>query len=271
MNSRSFLKLTLPAIVLCMTEAHAAGFAAGISPSKFELRATPGTVLRDTLTIVNPSGDVSDYQFKTADWRLTDAGGVEFVEDALTEDSCRPWVRLERRTLRINPGAQRNYRFEVHVPEDAPAGLCRFAIVIEPPEAVMTQVGSGDSSIVVPIVGRYAVVTYVTIGDAQANVELVEIGTQESNGERVPVMTLRNTGTTYDRAVGQLTAIDFSGERYALVPSSFPVLPGRLAEVAIIPDVGPDEVGSVSLKFPLRLTGNIEIGGQRIEIDEVLE
>ena len=103
--------------------AHAQGFSAGISPSKFELRAQPGEILRDTVTILNPGTDPADYVLKTADWRLSDTGSVEFIEETLLDSSCRPWVRLERRTVRINPGAQRNYRFEVHVPDDAPPGL----------------------------------------------------------------------------------------------------------------------------------------------------
>jgi len=272
MSSRFSLRLTLAAtLVTGAAGAHAQGFSAGISPSKFELRAAPGEILRDTIAILNPSNDPADYELKTADWRLSSTGGVEFVEDSLLDGSCRPWVRLERRTLRINAGSQRNYRFEVHVPEDAPAGLCRFAIVIEPAESVMTRIGEGAAAISVPIVGRYAIVTYVTIGDASPTIELVDIGTKDNNGQRFPAVTLRNTGNTYDRAIGQLTAVDFSGERVLLVPASFPVLPGRTEQVAIVPDLGPEATEAIALRFPLRLTGNIEIGGQIFAIDEVLE
>lgn len=272
MSSRLFSNFTLAAVLaICSAETHAAGFAAGVSPSKFELRAEPGTVLRDTIAIVNPGTDPADFELKTADWRLSETGSVEFIEDTLLEGSCRPWVRLERRTLRIEPGSQRNYRFEVHVPDDAPAGLCRFAIVIEPAEAVMTRIGEGTSAISVPIVGRYAVVTYVTIGDASPAIELVGVGTMENNGERLPAVTLRNTGNTYDRAIGQLTAVDFRGERVLLVPMSFPVLPGRTEQIAIVPDLGLDTAERISLRFPLRMTGSIEIAGQIFEVDEVLE
>jgi hypothetical protein len=272
MNSRSFLNLSAAAALLATGSlAHAAGFSAGISPSKFELRARAGQTLRDTISIMNPAEDAEDYQFRTADWRLSDSGSVEFIEDELLDGSCRPWVKLERKALRINPGAQRNYRFEIHVPEDAPTGLCRFAILVEPAEAFNTTVGSGESAINVPIVGRYAIVTYVTIGDAAAEIELVGIGTQNVSGQRLPAVTLRNTGNTYDRAFGNLTSTDFRGERVRLVPSSFPVLPGRTESLPMVPDVGPTEVGTVSLTYPLRLIGEIEIGGNVIPIDAVLE
>jgi len=272
MSSKFSRKVILAAVLTAgAAAAHAQGFSAGISPSKFELRAAPGETLRDTIAILNPSNDPADYEFKTADWRLSSTGGVEFVEDSLLDGSCRPWVRLERRTLRIDPGSRRNYRFEVHVPEDAPVGLCRFAIVIEPAESVMTRIGQGEAAISVPIVGRYAIVTYVTIGEARATIELVDIGTTDSNGQRFPAVTLRNTGNTYDRAIGQLTAVDFSGQRVLLVPSSFPVLPGRTEQIAIVPDLGPEAAEPIALRFPLRITGNIEIGGQIFAIDEVLE
>jgi len=263
------------AAVLVLTTSAApalsAGFAAGISPSKFELRAMPGDIVRDSITIVNPGNDPADYQFKTADWTLSETGRVEFVENTLVDGSCRTWVRLERRTLRVDAGAQRNYRFEVHVPANAPSGLCRFAILIEPADSVTARVGGADSSIAVPMVGRYAIVTYVTIGDASAAIDLIGVGTTDSNGRRYPAVTLRNSGNSYDRAFGRLVAVDFDGERVALVPSNFPILPGRTETIAMFPDVETDGPTPASLRFPLRMSGSIEIGEQIFEIDEVLE
>ena len=246
----------------------AAGFAAGISPSKFELRARPGQVLRDTLTIFNPADAGADYQFRTADWQLNDTSSAEFFEDELLEGSCRPWVRLERRAVRIGPGLQKNYRFEVHVPEEAEPGLCRFAILIEPAEAYQVNVDGGMS---VPIVGRYAVVTYVTIGDAAADIEYLGMGTHAANGERLPTLKLRNQGDTYDRAFGRVTATDGEGRRIGLVPSSFPVLPGRSEEIRLQREAAPGESSAEPLAYPLTLEGRIEIGGGSIEIDELFE
>jgi len=247
----------------------AAGFSAGVSPSKFELTARPGQVLRDTLTIMNPTADGADYQFRSADWRLNETGSVEFVEDTLVDGSCRPWVRLERQTVRINAGAQKNYRFEIHVPEDASPGLCKFAMIIEPSEAYLTALG--DSGVTIPIVGRYAVITYVTIGDASAAVEFLGIGTQDLNGQRLPTMTLRNSGNTYDRAFGQLTATNGQGDRIPLIPSSFPILPGRTEELAFLLDVDPEDAAGVTLSYPLTLRGQIEIGREVYRIDQTLQ
>jgi hypothetical protein len=249
--------------------AFAAGFAAGISPSKFELRASPGDIVRDTITILNPADEPGDYLLRTADWRLNDASGIEFIEDTLAEGSCRPWVKLERRTLQVRAGGQRTYRFEVHVPEDALPGLCRFAILIEPAEPVRAELG--DSGVSFPIVGRFAVITYVTIGDAQATIEYLGMGATLVKEQALPTLTLRNVGNTYDRAFGQVTATDREDQRVALIPSDFPVLPGRTESILLSPEMQPDRPSDVRFSYPLTLEGRIEIGGETIRIEETFD
>lgn len=250
--------------------AMAGSFGAGISPSKFELRAKPGQVLRDTITVLNPGEDASDYQFRTADWRLDDSRNVKFFEDELLEDSCRPWVRLERKTVRIRASGQKNYRFEVHVPENALPGLCRFAILIEPGETVTTRVGI-DGEINIPIIGRYAVITYVTIGEAQANIDYLGIGQRTVNGQRLPTLKFRNRGNTYDRAFGEVTAFNSDGRRVPLIASTFPVLPGRTEEILLSPASPAPGVGAERLAYPVRLKGQIEIGGGTVSIEEAVD
>jgi hypothetical protein len=244
----------------------AAGFAAGISPSKFELRAEPGEILRDTVTIMNPADEPANYRLRTADWDLNETSGVEYVEDVLAEGSCRPWVRLERPTIQVRAREQRTYRFEVHVPADAQPGLCRFAILIEPAEAMRAELG--DSGVSFPIVGRFAVITYVTIGEARAQIEYLGMGATLVNEQALPTLKLRNTGNTFDRAFGQIMATDSANQRVALIPSNFPVLPGRTEDILLSPETGPDRRSQVRFAYPLALDGRIEIGGQTIRIEE---
>ncbi|NIW25408.1 MAG: hypothetical protein GWN29_13055 [Gammaproteobacteria bacterium] len=260
---------SLSLVAMALSAFVAAAFGAGVSPSKFELSARPGEILRDTVTIFNPGGEPEDFELKTADWRLTDEGGVEFVEDSLLEDSCRPWVRLERRNVRVGGGAEKNYRFEVHVPDDAADGLCRFAIIVEPTESFRAQVGSGGVSI--PMVARYAVITYVTIGEAVADTEYLGLGTQTVGGHRLPTVTFRNRGTTYDRAFGRIVATDSAGQRIPMVPSTFPVLPGRSETLTLVLDMDAESADELTLVYPLSLRGQIEIGGQVFRIEETLD
>ena len=264
--------LLLPALAIAI-DVLAQGFAAGISPSRFELKAEPGAVIRETVTILNPGANDAEYLFRTVDWELDEASGIQYVEDTLTAGSCRPWVRLERRNVTVRAGANRNYRFEVHVPADAAPGLCRFAILIEPSEAYTARIGDGGFS--VPIVGRYAVISYVTIGDAAAEIEQLGLSRVESNGLQLPAITVRNTGTAHDRATGQVTAVDATGTRFSLIPSSFPVLPGRTERLAFLPETDSSGRSPITLdrqlQFPVRMDGRIEIGGQSIAIDATID
>jgi fimbrial chaperone protein len=267
MKSKLFLSAVLVAAAMLTGDATlAAGFGAGISPPKFELRAKPGATLRDVLTILNASDEPAEYSLRTADWQLNDTQGVDYIEDELLDGSCRPWVKLERRSLKIMGGGQKRYRFEVHVPEDAPAGLCKFAILIEPGDTAMASIGE-NGEIKFPVVGRYAVTVYVTIGDAKPDIEFLGLGEQQIGTIRLPTMQFRNNGSTYDRAFGQVTATDAAGTRHTLVASTFPVLPGRTENILLALENNPNQSDIVVLEFPLTLKGRIQIGGQTFKIE----
>ena len=83
----------------------------------------------------------------------------------------------------------------------------------------------------------------------------------------MPALRLRNTGDTYDRAFGQVTATDAAGKRHRLVASSFPVLPGRTESILLAPEQDPNRSG-VEIEYPIKLRGKIDIGGKTIRIDE---
>ncbi len=272
MNWKSYYKRAamLLAVMLINTNLFGQGFGVGISPSKFELRAKPGAVLRDTITIVNASAEPAEYQFSTVDWELNESQGPEFFEDQLLENSCRPWVRLERQVAQIRPGAQKKYRFEIHVPEEAESGLCKFALLIQPAESAMASVGKGDQKIRFPVVGRYAAIVYVTIGDARARIDFLGIGEKLQGEQRLPTLLLSNSGNTLDRTFGQIDAMDADGRRYILIPSNFPILPGRTEAILLSPEQPRNrEPTAIVFSYPLTLKGKFEIGGESFRIDEV--
>lgn len=272
MRSKYYLKIWLLAVAgICLTpQGLAATLGAGISPSKFELRAKPGQVLRDTVTVLNAGENPSEFRFRTVDWRLNDMNGVDYIEDELPEGSCRPWVRLERKAVMIRPGGQKKYRFEVHVPEDAAPGLCRFAIMIEPDDKLLSSLGE-EGQIKFPIVGRYAVITYVTIGDAKAEIDYLGMGETIINDQRLPTLKLHNLGNTYDRAFGEVTATDPTGRKVILIASTFPVLPGRIEEISLAPRAPTPSSNPVRFEYPLQLKGKVEIGGKTIKLDDTFQ
>lgn len=270
MNLKSSINPGLIAVMLTMLSgtAVAQGFSAGIAPSKFELAAKPGDVIRDTVLIMNAGNKSAGFSLRTSDWDITDNQGLEYSEDDLTEGSCRPWVRLERRDLTIRPSGQKRYRFEIHVPEDAPVGLCKFALLIEPAAPAVATL-SGDQPISFPVLGRYAVIVYVTIGDAKANIEYEGLGRGEMSGLSLPALKLHNSGNTYDRVFGRISATDAAGERFVLIPSTFPVLPDHSEEILLVPEAAENgQAAEVAMQYPLQLKGTFEIGGQQFSVEE---
>ena len=76
-------------------EGRAAGFAALVSPPRFELTAKSGATLRQVFEVTNGSNTPGRLRVHTADFVLGADFGVTF-HDELTPGSCRPWVAIER-------------------------------------------------------------------------------------------------------------------------------------------------------------------------------
>ena len=118
--------------------ASAAGFAALVSPPRFELTGRSGTVVRQVFELSNRSAGPAKFHVHTADFTLGADYSVAF-QDELQPASCRPWVAIERLEVALPGGGTIRYRFEVQVPKDAPAGECRFGILIEGDEAAVQR------------------------------------------------------------------------------------------------------------------------------------
>src|SRR3984885_168270 len=127
----------------------AQGFAALVSPPRFEVAAKPGKTLRNVIEVSNRSTATAKYLIHTADWTLSPDFSVGFHDD-LQPGSCRPWVAIERPEVLVPGGGTLRYRFEVAVPADAPAGECRFAVMIEGADPSMAHSQGLD----MPVTGR---------------------------------------------------------------------------------------------------------------------
>ncbi|HEX7043140.1 MAG TPA: hypothetical protein VF203_00865 [Burkholderiales bacterium] len=245
-----------------------AGFDATVSPPRFELRANPGEVVRQVLDITNGAATVASYTVKTADWRLNPEGGVVYHEGEPGEDSCRRWVRIERHVVKIAPRQTRNYRFEVHVPPDAPSGECRFALLIASEAARVTPVASG---IQIPLVGRIGVIVYVTIGDAKPKLQLVRMRLQDTPDGIMPAFTFRNSGNAHSRVLGAVEGRDAKGRRVDLVAAQDVILPGAERTILLRPVAwsrGQARASGVRLVPPIHVRGRLEYqGGGDLEID----
>ncbi len=249
----------------------AAAFDVNITPPRFEKRTKPGKIMRDRVRITNLDRGTGYYVFKTADWDLTTDKGLTFNEGAPSEGSCRPWVRIERRKLTIPAGAIKSYRFEVHVPGDAPAGECRFALLVSQDPSKVAPVKMGQLSL--PVVGRIAVIVYLAIGDAKPKLAFRGLQLRERDGKKIPVVILENLGNAHGRPFGSVTAFERKKRKRELLVSEVPILPGQTRAIELYP-VDWSRQGAVEpsldLPLPLRIRGTIQWDGGSVKLDEML-
>ncbi len=234
----------------------AQGFAALVSPPRFELAVKPGEKLREVMEITNAGTQSARYRLKTADWALDKNAAVQF-DDTLRPGSCRPWVAIESRQITVTPGGKYRYRFEVAPPADAPAGECRFAILIEGDEQNV-QTPGGPAF---PISGRLAVIVYVTFGGAQPQLEVVSTSVGPINAEDVPIMMVKNTGNAHGRLAGFLSGTDAAGNKIEFTPSTLPVLAGEARAISLVPYRDRDE--PVKIAYPITIRGKLEWGDNK--------
>lgn len=238
----------------------AQGFAAYITPPRFEVQVAPGQNLRQVVEIQHVGQQKGNYRVYTSDWSFLPDNSVAF-SDTLAADSCRPWVAVERRELTIEPGARYRYRFEITPPPGTPARECRFALMIEGLEPARVQ-----GSVNFPVGGRIAVIVYASIGDAAPQLEIAATRVVSANGKPVAVVDVRNRGNAHGRLEGFVNGTDASGARFEMSPADLPILPGETRSVAITP-VTEDGKPAPEVRFPLTIKGNLEWGKNRLPLD----
>jgi hypothetical protein len=241
------------------TGVRAQGFAAMVSPPRFELAVKPGETTRQVVEITNADGRPANFTLRTADWTL-DANAAVQLSDALTPGSCRPWVAIERREITVPAGGRYRYRFEIAPPADA-QGECRFALVVE---------GGGETveagqSVRIPINGQIGIIVYATVDNAAPELALVRTGVAALDGRMLPTLYVSNTGRAHGRLAGFLSGTDASGRRLEFTPSGLPILPGETRAIAL--GVAGDERAAVDIAYPITIRGNLEWGGRSTPLD----
>jgi fimbrial chaperone protein len=257
-------------VLLCLSglvftaSAQAQGFAALVSPPRFELATKTGKTVRSVIEVSNRSSAPAKFLVHTADWTLSPDFSVNFHDD-LQPGSCRPWVAIERPQIEVPGGGTLRYRVEVTVPADAQPGECRFAVMVEGDDPAIAQ-GRGLN---VPITGRIGVIFYVSVGDAAPELELLGPKVATLNGQKVPTLRVHNGGGAHGRMSGFLTGTDAKGITYDFTPSDFPILPHEEREVFLTPSLPTND--HPTLTFPVTVKGTLEWGKQRTELDQQFE
>lgn len=242
--------------------AHAQGFAVLVTPPRFELTVKPGESRREVFELTNSNSQAARLHFKTSDWSLDKAGAVLF-DDALRPGSCRPWIAIERRDVTIPSGGKYRFRFDVAPPADAPAGECRFAVMVEGDEQSVQTPGGPTF----PFAGRLGVIVYVTIGAAAPKLDIVKAEVATINGEATPVLQVQNSGTAHGRLSGFLSGTDAAGRKFEFNTSTLPILPGETRAITLTVNREREDAAAPKLTFPVTITGKLEWGDQTISFE----
>ncbi len=242
--------------------AHAQGFAAIISPPRFELFVKPGEKTRQVIEITNASTQLAKYYLKTADWALDKNGGVSF-DETLQVGSCRPWVAIEAREISISSGGKYRYRFEIAAPADAPPGECRFALLVEGDEQAIKATNGPP----VPLAGRIAIIVYVTVGNAAPKLEVVSSQVALVDGESIPMLQVKNAGNAHGRLDGFLSGTDASGKKLEFTISTLPILPGETRAISLTVTRG-ERDAPVKVAYPITIRGNLEWSDKSILFEQ---
>ena len=229
----SFIGLLLSTCWL--SPVYAGSFEIAVAPSRLELSANTGQRLGQSLEIQNVGRSPTELNIRTLDWVYSEDGRISYHE-ALLPNSCRPWVTLEKSSIKLNAQAKRAFRFQVQVPANAPAAECRFMVAIEGKEPasqpVLTQ---GGASLNLPVNGRIAVAVYIAVGGAEPKLTVKQLNVQNIKGQRIPVAIVSNQGSSHGRLSGVLEATDAKGQVFELAPETTPILAGQTRTLVLTP------------------------------------
>ena len=258
--ARPLAALVLAWIAAAVPAPATAAFEVAVAPSRIQLSGSSGERIGRSLEIQNVGAATTEVALRTIDWRYAEDGGITY-HDELLPGSCRPWVTLERRSIRIEARGKRTLRFQIDVPAGAGRHECRFMLAVEGVEPAFRAAlgGGGGANLALPITGRIAVAVYVDIGGAAPRLEMtgVKVGT-DATGRRTAALTVRNTGDAHGRLGGSLDATDATGRAFDWVPEGTPVMPGQTRDLALVPRGGEDGRPVAAPVFPVRTRGAVD-------------
>lgn len=248
--------------------AHASSFEVAISPSRFEISGKSAQRMGQSMDIHNLGSTATEVSVRTLDWSYSEDGNISYY-DELRPSSCRPWVTLERKVVKIPARSKALFRFQVDVPANAARGECRFMLAVEGVEpAYKALIESGGASLSLPVSGRIAVAVYLAVNGAKPAIEMSQVATREVQGVRTPVVTVTNRGDAHGRLDGSLDAVDATGLAFELTPEGTPVLPGQTRTLALTARAEKIQTRP-AVTFPLKAKGTLDwdLGSFKIDAE----
>lgn len=189
----------------------------GISPPRVDLAGAQGQRITTSVTVLTMSEQEQQVATEVGDWSMGITGDIAFFPSGTLRDSSGPWFELDAVDFLLEPGAGREVRLQVTIPEDAEGthhAMVFFTVVPPSTEA---------PGVAVITTSRVALTVYVTVsGTERAGSELVDLYQAD---DRTITAVVLNTGNTVMRLGGEIELRDETGAvRHRLEVPDVPVL-----------------------------------------------
>jgi len=160
-----------------------------VLPSLLELHASPGETIERSVTLTNPGEDALEVSAETADWSMTEQGGVSFLTPGTNPSGCATWILVAPSTIRVPARGQASVSVRIRAPAEL-EGTRWATVFFRLPEVQGFHEGSPAD-----LVARVALTVYVTGGSERESLELSEVTAAGSPDARLGAL-FDNQGNT---------------------------------------------------------------------------
>jgi len=215
------------AVLMLISGAHASEI--GVSPSRLDLQATPGSTATESIDLISNSDKAEHVTVHVVDWTLSPSGKLQFLGNGSVEYSSRAWLQPEATALDLPPHATVPFRFSLNVPSSQKLNGTYHAMVI-------FDVGAGTpvskGNVQMSVTTAIGVAVYVSIAGTQ--LPKARLSDMYLGDSGALAMIVSNEGNTILRISGVVEFRDRAGKTVATRNlDDIPVLRGSQREIDV--------------------------------------
>lgn len=181
-----------------------------VLPAKFDLSATHGQTIKQSLRIVNDSDDEYIYALSLDNISVMGENGEVGLGDGTYKLSnlFASWIETDEPSGKLQPKNTKTINFNIKIPEITEPGG-KYASMIISLDKVLRN--PGESSGIAKVV---SLIMLTVAGDYKDNAQLVSFKTAEkSNGKYVFESRVRNQGIAHIKPVGRILITNIFGQK----------------------------------------------------------
>jgi len=225
-----------------------------LSPLQAELTISPGKTKREILAVGNSSPSTVKIKTRVESWLLKEDGTPIFPPSGTFPYSCQEWIKLDSSEFSLEPGENRLVSLTISVPDGTAPGQYWASLSFETSESEKSEEQSGKMMIKEKVMAAI----FVMVGEAPAKGEITGMRVADREGQKMILISLKNSGRSFFTTSGQLEIKDENGKKviHQELPEEM-VLPSgeRDLEVVLEKELPPGTyLAFCSIKLPSRRT-----------------